>query len=255
MAKSSIFKPRTLLQLTAFAVIDLFAGYAQASICLRASIDVATVNIPSHMNSSSVESLFDGSRTYSTNGNQRLHHPGTPGDSALIMRSSVGLLHAGTTFRVDYQNDDASGDSILSYIVALTANGYGASYFDRNGNGILDAGDFDVDNDGTINLGTGDYSPLGVVVQLYNGNPGNPVGSLPGVLVHTAYSPVRVIAATVYQFTVTAPGDFDHVVIESTPDANGADPRIIEIEHNGNPNSMQSLSVFGSSIDCGKLLL
>ena len=209
---------------------------ARAEMCAVSTVSVTVDNVPGHMGGGDVSLLFDGDTAYTTDGNLRLHHPGTIGDNSLILHLG-STQAAGTTYTLYFENTAADGDGAQSYADDLNANGYGAWYWDRDGNGTLDGNDFDVNGDDKIKLGDGDYSALGVVLWLYDGDPGDPVGSGPGTLVHTDYSPVSVIDTVSYSYSGTAPADFDYIVIESIADDAGSDPRIIELELNGVTNT------------------
>jgi hypothetical protein len=234
-----------------FALLAHNASPAYADICLQRSINATAENVPANLSLGDENLLFDGAETYTGEKNLELKEPITPGEEALIFRMSMVLL-ADTTFEFFYEIDEADGGIAQNYADELNSNGYGAWYWDYDDNGVLDGADFDLGNDGNINIGTGDFSPLGIVVQLFNGDPGNPVGSGPGTLVHTAHSPIQQIENIVYTFTVTAPAEFDYLVIESTPDGASQDPRVIEIKHNGTTNFAQGAD-YGGSIDCGLL--
>jgi len=234
---------------SALAMIMGAATPAQADICLQSSIGVAVENVPNNFGSGDENLLFDGATAYTGDASFELVSPSSPGAEALILGMGMVLL-ADTTFELFYEVDDADGRPAQDYADGLNLNGYGAWYWDYDNNGILEGADFDLGGDGGADIGTGDFSPLGIVVQLFNGDPGNPVGTGPGTLMHTAHSPIQQIESTVYSFTVTAPGEFDYLVIESTPDGAGENPRLIEIRHNGATNSMQG-AAYGSSVNCG----
>lgn len=243
-----------LCKFQALAVLPLLIGMtspAIADICLQGAIDVTVQNVPANLGADDENQLFDGATAYTGDNNLELREPNSPGEEALILKMEMVLL-ANTTFELFYEIDAADGRRTQDFADALNLNGYGAWYWDYDNNGILDGADFDLSSDGDANIGTGDYSPLGFIVQLFNGDPGNPVGSGPGTLVHTAYSPIQELENIVYSFTVTAPVEFDHVIIESTPDGAGEDPRIIEVRHNGNANFVQG-GTYGSSVNCGLL--
>lgn len=224
---------------------------ATADICLQSSIGVAVDNVPANMGADDENQLFDGATSYTGEKKLELIEPTLPGEEALILGMGMVLL-ADTTFEIFYEVDDANGRRAQDFADELNLNGYGAWYWDYDNNGVLDGADFDLSGDGDTDMGTGDYSPLGIVVQLYNGDPGNPVGTGAGSLVHTAYSPIQQLESIAYSFTITAPGEFDHLIIESMPDGAGQDPRIIEIRHNGSANFIQGAN-YGSSARCGLL--
>ena len=224
---------------------------AKADICLQGTIDVAVENVPAELGAGDENQLFDGATAYTGEIQLEFNEPNSPGEEALILGMGLVLL-ADTTFELFYEIDDADGSRAQDFADELNLNGYGAWYWDYNNNGILDGADFDLGGDGNTDIGTGDFSPLGINVQLFNGNPGNPIGSGPGTLVHTAHSPIQQIDSIVYSFTVTAPAEFDYLVIESTPDGAGQNPRVIEVRHNGNANFVQG-AAYGSSLNCGLL--
>lgn len=228
------------------------ASPAYADICLQDSIAVSMENVPASLGSDDENLLFDGASLYTGDGDLALRGSNTPGEQALIMKMDKVLL-ANTTFEIFYEVDDADGQRAQDYADVLNLNGYGAWYWDYDNNGILEGADFDLGGDGDTNLASGDYSPLGIVVQLFRGDPGMPAGSGSGTLVHTAYSPVQLIESIAYSFTVTAPEEFDYLVIQSTPDGADQDPRVIEIIHNGSTNSVQD-ATYGSSVNCGLLV-
>ena len=150
---------------------------------------------------------------------------------------------AGTTLTFYFENDDADGQDAQKAADELNSAGFGALYWDLDGNDVLDGNDFDINGDGNVDLGTGDYSPLGLVITYYNGDPGNPVGSGPGILVHTYNVPPKPIESFAYSIVYAAPADFNYFIVESVPDGIAADPRLIEIELNGIPNVGGSFEV------------
>ncbi len=226
---------------------------ARAEICLQSTIGVTVENLPGGFNVEDVNLLFDGAISYTGEKDLEFKDPNTPGEEPMILDMGMTLL-ADTTFEFFYEVDDADGEKPQDYVDNLIPFGYGPWYWDYNNNGLLDGEDFDttslIDGKEEVNIDTGDYSPLGIVVQLYSGDPGYPAG-ITGTLVHTAYSPIQLLqTGGVYSFVVTAPGEFDHLVIESTPDGKGKEPRVIEIRHNGNANTTDGIT-YGSSQSCG----
>jgi hypothetical protein len=221
---------------------------ALADICLEHSIDVTVKNLPDHFTDASTESLFDGSTRFSSEGAIRLHQPGRAGDNSLVFDMGTTLL-ADTSFDFFYTVSDAAGRSQSRTIARLNNNGYGASYFDRNRNGRLDYSDFDTDGNNRFILNSGDYAPIGFVVHLYNGEPGNPVGTGSGRRVLTAVSPIQLLNNAVHQMTITAPGSFDHLILESTPDDVGGDARITEIKINNSDNASTGGQVGGKTCE------
>ncbi len=205
------------------------------------NIVYATVkSVPAVLSDSDVNLLFDGSRTYSGNPNLRFDNPASTGQNALIVYLNQSFL-SGTTLTVYFEADDAAGQDVEDLVEELEDAGYGASYWDRNGDGELDEDDFDIDGDEEI--GPGDYSPVRLVVELYLGDPGDPVGSGPGTLVDTQFSPIQTADQVAHSFTISARAEFTYFTIESIPVNLGADPRVIEVEVNGIPNSGGQLVV------------
>ena len=224
------------------------AGPAMATICLQSTIEIVAQSLPNSLSSGSENVLFDGSVAYKADDKIGLNDLSSPGEQALVFSFGMTLLSE-TTFELFYENDQANGATAQSYADALVAAGLGAWYWDHDNNGILDGADFDLSGDGEVDLGSGDFSPLGLVVELYDGDPGDPVGTGPGNVVHTAHSPIRQIESLVYSFSVTAPAQFDHVVIQSLPDGGVAVPNVVEIRHNGNANAPQG-AIYGSGVGC-----
>ncbi len=213
-----------------------FATQSYAAVCATNTINITVNNVPSHLSNADVPLSFNGTNVYTGNGNLRFHHPTTPGNNALILALSQTVA-AGSTLTLSYEVDNAAGDNPQNAVTNLIAAGYGPSYWDRDNNGIFNAADFDVNGNGSITLGSGDYSTMGFVVKLYSGNPGNPVGSGAGTLVYTGYTPVKLMAAVTYTHTLSIPAAFNYITIESTPDGVGSDPRLNEIQLNGAVNT------------------
>lgn len=221
---------------------------AKATICLQSSIEIVAQSLPNTLSAGSETVLFDGSVVYKADDKIGLNDLNPPGQEALIFSLGMTLL-SDTTFELFYENDQAHGATAQAFADALLASGFGAWFWDHDSNGILDSADFDLGGDGEIDEGSGDFSPLGLVVELYNGDPGDPAGTGPGSVVHTAYSPIQEIENTVYSFIVTAPTLFDHLVIKSLPDGGSAVPNVVEIRHNGNANAPQG-AIYGSGVGC-----
>ena len=220
---------------------------ALAGVCLTQSIEVTSVYESGGINQNDIETRFNGSTSYDSNPDTRFNHPNAIGDNAMALYFN-DQLGAGNSFEIYYQIDDADGDEIEDYIDELTSHGFNGAYWDGNRNGLLDENDFDVNSDGDVDVGTGDYSPLGFVVWLFDGDPGDPVGSGSGTLVHTAYSPIQLLESVVYSFTIVAPAPFDHFVVESMPDGQGPRPALVEIELNGVANGFHGGDVGSSGL-------
>jgi hypothetical protein len=187
-----------------------------------------------------IKRMFDGNKNYTGDQNLRLHQSKVEGDNVLMLKLSRPLP-AGSVFTYYFENDDLDGDAPSDFVgnlqTYLTAKNYSISTFDTNKDGILNNADFDKNGDNKITSLSGvDYSPLGVTIQLYWGNPGYPAGKGNGTLVQTEFSPVQLIKAAVYSHTITATTSFDHIVFESNPDGSGQDPRLVEIELNNKVN-------------------
>jgi hypothetical protein len=181
--------------------------------------------------------VFDGKKTYTNNQDLRVHqYKNVSGDNVLTLSLSQPLP-AGSTFTYYYENNDADEANVSAFVqplkTYLLANNYSISNFDMNNDGKLTDADFDVNGDGLITTSFGiDNSPLGMTIKLYLGDPGYPAGTGSGTLVQTEFSPIQLIKATVYEHSVMAVTNFDHIVFESNPDGSGKDPRLIEVELN-----------------------
>ena len=219
---------------------------------IDATIGFSVIQVPDHLSSGNVGELTDGETTYTGDSNLRLHHPDTlyAGDHAGVIRLDQEAP-AGTEFTIYWENDDADGGDAQNYADALNASGLDHTHFDRNGDGVLDGTDFDVDGNGNVDSGTGDYSPLGIAVSFYIGDPGFPVGTGPGILVHREITPVELIDSVVHSFTMTAPAEFDYVTIESIADDDGSDPRLIEFEFNSTTNDGSNTFVSSNTDEDG----
>ena len=226
-----LLSTRIAIGTMAFAAI--LSPQAALSECTEGVIYTLTHNIPENLNVNSINLLFDGSSSHTGNTDLEFE-PNTPGQNALIVGMGQSFL-AGTTLTFYFENDDADGKDAQQYADNLNGAGFGAWYWDWNGNGLLEGNDFDINGDGTVDVGTGDYSPLGFLIVFYRGEPGDPVGSGPGVPVYRALTPISAIEAISHTFVAVVPAEFDHFVVEST--ASGSEkPRINEIELNGTSN-------------------
>lgn len=229
---------RTSSLLAAFAV-GLMPHSAHSQ-CQENIVYATVKSTPNILSDSDVNLLFDGSRTYSGNPGLRFDNPASPGHNALIVNLNQSFT-SGATLTVYFEADDANGHDVEDMVEALEDAGYGAWYWDRNGDGELDEDDFDINGDEEI--GAGDYSPVGLVVELYLGDPGNPVGNGPGKLVDRQFSPIRASDQVAHSFTISASAEFTHFTIESIPVNLGAKPRVIEVEVHSITNSGGQLVV------------
>ena len=198
------------------------------------------IKFPEHMNNIAASEVFDGYKNYTGESNLRIHQSDKDGDNVMIIKLSRPLP-VGSTLTYYFENDDCNGATVSSFVdnlkTYLSSRNYSISSFDTNNDGVLNNTDFDKNGDGKVTIASGvDYSPLGVTIQLYLGNPGYPAGTGNGTVVQTEFSPVRLIKSTVYNHTVTAVSSFNYIVFESNPDGSGDDPRLIEVELNGNQN-------------------
>ncbi len=223
-------------------------GIPDAEECLESFVTFSTIHVPNHLSLAEIPLLFDGDISHTGNKDLRIHQSDDPGDNVLTMRLSE-TMPAGTPFTLYVENDDADGDDAQDIVDSLLASGVDHTYWDRDGDGVLEAEDFDVNGDGDTEVRDGDYSPVGVTISFYDGNPGYPAGSGPGTVVHSAYSPVEIMAPVVYPTNVTSPAPFDHIVIESTFDGTGKDPRFVEIEIAGFGNDGTLGFPKGTAID------
>lgn len=225
----------------AFSGVMLNVNFAH-SWCEENMVYTTIDNFPNYLTSAEVDLLFDGSTAYSGNQNLRFQNPKSPGRNALIGNLNQSFL-AGATLTFHFEIDDADGLNADFAVKVLTNARLDAWYWDRNRNRVLDPDDFDVNGDNVINIGKGDYSPLGFVISFYNGDPGDPVGSGPGTLVDTQYTPIMPIAKVSYSFVAVAPAEFSHFSIESTPVDLGVHPRLVEIEVNGMKNGRDAVTI------------
>lgn len=220
----------------ALSLTALIPQYAHSE-CQENMVYSIVDSVPDHLGSNDVALLFDGSRAYSGNQNLRFDNPASPGDNALVVNLTQSFL-AGTTIKIYFENDDADGVNAEFAVKTMHHAGYGAWYWDRNGDGILGVEDLDANGDQQITIGDGDYSPVGLVIEFHNGDPSNV-----GTLVDTQYAPLAPIEQDVHLFVATAPAEFTHFTVESTPIDLGANPRLIEIEVDDIANSGGDLIV------------
>lgn len=213
-------------------------GILDVDECTVESITYEVDAVAQHFSTNEIPFLFDGDSGYSNNQDFRIHQSDSPGENVITFSFSH-LLPTGSQFTLHYVNDDISGansGAIQSFVGALINEGYDHTFWDYDNDGSLTTSDFDINNDGDFDLGS-DYSPLGVTISFYNGDPGAPAGSGIGTLVHSEFSPIQIIDLVSYSHTITSPQAYDYICIESNPDGTGKDPRLVEVEFNSNSNS------------------
>ena len=215
------------------------------------TLPLEIVQVPNHMSNTEIPFLFDGESSYTGNSNLRIHSFNvTAGDlnssvldNALVMGAvGVNIIEAGSFFTITMENDDVVGDNaanIASDLVTdLTALGLDPNDlfqgpFNDIGPAGLDGGDFDRDGDGSVSTDGVDFSPMGVILQFFDGDP-----TAGGTLLDTSFSQINLLElGGTQQHTVTAPADVTHFVISSVPDGTGNDIRINEIQINGQINT------------------
>jgi len=203
-----------------------------------------------HITSAEVPLLFDGSNTYTGNQNLRLHSfVVIPGDlngsilgNALVMGSTSVVIPIGSFFTLSMENDDVAGDNAnaiaTSLVNDLTALGLDPNdlfqgAFNDVGPAGLDSSDFDRNGDGFINTGGVDFSPMGTILQFFDGDPNSG-----GTLLNTSFSQIELFQpGGVQQHTVTVTAPTTHFVVSSLPDGTGKDIRVNEIQLNGETNT------------------
>jgi hypothetical protein len=206
--------------------------------CPTIPVGYSTLAIANHFSSDEIPMLFDGDTGYSSNQDLRIHQSNTTGDNVITF-SFTEVLPAGSHFKLYYVNDDISGanaGAIQDFVDQLISEGFDHTFWDYDGDLALTTSDFDINDNGSFDLGT-DYSPLGVTINFYHGDPGYPAGTGPGTLVYYEYSPIKIIDITSYSHTINSPQAYDHIVIESNPDGTGKDPRLVEVEFNSEANA------------------
>ncbi|MDO7171059.1 LamG domain-containing protein [Mariniflexile sp. AS56] len=213
--------------------------------------ELEIVQLPNHIDSSSLELIFDGLNSYTGNQDLRIHSfnvtagdlNGSVLDNALVMSTTGGnVLPAGSFFTLSLENDDVAGDSasaIASNLVSdLTALGLDPNdLFQGNFNDVgpagLDASDFDRDGDGKVDTAGVDFSPMGAILQYYDGDP-----NAGGALLNTSFSQIELFqTGGVYLHSVVVNAPLTHFVVASLPDGTGKDIRVNEIQINGSVNN------------------
>lgn len=213
-------------------------GLLDSEECETINVTYSTETVAHHIEMDDVPLLFDGDTGYSTNNDLRIHQSDFPGENVITFSFSE-TLPAGSEFTLHYVNDDIAGinaGQIEDFVQNLIDEGYDHTWWDYDGDGSLTTEDFDINDDGDFDLGS-DYSPLGVAISFYDGDPGYPAGSGSGTLVYTEYSPIEIIDEVSYSHTIASPSGYDYIVIESNPDGSGKDPLLVEVEFEGNTNS------------------
>ncbi|WP_034060594.1 lectin-like domain-containing protein [Lacinutrix jangbogonensis] len=196
-------------------------------------------------------------------------------DNALVIGAKDGSsnvnVSAGTLFRLYMENDDALGEDagdIAADIVSGSADlglnpndlfdipfvditpvdgihdnydGFNSLFLDRTGDGLT-GDDFSRDGDADIDTEGVDFSPMGAILQFYQGIPG-----ASGVVVDTFFTPIQLLDdGTDSGYASPAPGsdgvitydattnisNFSHIVVASITDGTGLDIRVIEMEAN-----------------------
>ncbi len=214
-------------------------------------IPLDIIQEPDHMSNTEVPLLFNGSNAYTGNQDLRIHSFAvTPGDlngsildNALVMGTTgTDVLPIGTYFTLSMENDDVAGqdaDNIASDLVneltslGLDPNDLFQGAFNDVGPVGLDGSDFDRDGDGKVDTAGVDFSPMGTILQFYDGDP---TGG--GTLQNTSYSQIELFQPGGVQLhTVTVTSPLTHFVIASLPDGTGKDIRLNEIQINGETNT------------------
>jgi hypothetical protein len=213
-------------------------GMLDSEECATINVNYSVLNLANHFDLDDIPSLFDGDSGYSNDQDLRIHQSNVDGDNVIVF-SFTSTLPAGSEFTLHFVNDDISGinsGQINNFVSNLVSEGFDDSWWDYDGDGSLTTADFDINGNGSFDLGS-DYSPLGVAISFYDGDPGYPAGTGAGTLVYKDYSPIQIIDLVSYSHTIASPSSYDHIVIESNPDGSGKDPRLVEVEFEGQTNS------------------
>jgi hypothetical protein len=222
-------------------ISDIDEGY------LPTFIPLEIIQVPDHLGTNDVPLLFNGLNAYTGDGNLRIHSfdvtagdlPGSILTNALVMGTTgADLMPTGTDFTLTMENDGAEGENasaIASDIVTeltdlgLDPNNIFQGAFNDVGPAGLDGSDFDRDGDGKIDTPGVDFSPLGLILQFYDGNPISG-----GSLLITSFSNIQLFQpGGVQQHTVTVGAPLTHFVVASLPDGGSTDVRVNEIQMNG----------------------
>jgi hypothetical protein len=216
-----------------------------------AFMELQIVQLPNHIDEDSLELIFDGLNSYTGNQDLRIHSFGvTPGDlngsildNALILSTQApNVLPAGSFFTLTMENDDCAGGDAASIAadlvteltdLGLDPNDLFQGDFNDVGPVGLDGSDFDRDGDGDIDTDGVDFSPMGTILQFYDGDP-----TAGGILLNTSFSQIKLFQTSGVQIhNVPINTDLTHFVIASLPDGTGDDIRLNEIQINGSVNT------------------
>ncbi len=214
-------------------------------------MELEIVQLPNHITNGSLQKIFDGANAHTGDQDLRIHSFSvTPGDlngsildNALVMGTTgANVLPLGSFFTLSLENDDVAGDLVnpivATLVTELTALGLDPNdlfqgAFDDVGLPGLDASDFDRDGDGRINTSGVDFSPMGVILQYYNGDP-----NTGGTLLNTSFSQIELFnSGGVHLHNVPINAPLTHFVVSSLPDGTGKDIRVNEIQINGTVNT------------------
>jgi len=191
--------------------------------------------------------------------------------NALVFGASDGVsdisIAAGTPFKLYMENDDALNEGASAIANAIVAgsldlgldpndlfdipfvdadnngihdnyNGTNSLFLDRTGDGLT-GDDFSRDGDDKIDTEGIDFSPMGVIIQFYQGDPLSG-----GTAIDTFFAPVQLLdvgnspgystpgstdGVITYEATTNV-ANFSHIVIASLTDGTGKDIRLIELE-------------------------
>jgi hypothetical protein len=180
-------------------------GILDVDECAVVPVTYTTESVAHHISIDEIPLLFDGDTGYSDNQDLRIHQSDFPGENVITFGFSH-ILPAGSQFTLHYVNDDISGANsraISNFVDQLIDEGYDHTFWDYDKDGSLTTSDFDLNDDGDLDMRS-DFSPLGVTISLYDGDPGNPAGSGPGTLVYFEYSPIQIIDLVSYSHTITS---------------------------------------------------
>ena len=213
-------------------------------------MELSIIQLPNHIDATSLELIFDGLNTYTGDGDLRIHSfnvtagdlNGSILDNALVMSTTgTDILPAGSVFTLSLENDDCAGDNASAIAadlvteltdLGLDPNDLFQGAFTDVGPVGLDGSDFDRDGDGDINTDGVDFSPMGTILQFYDGDP-----TTGGTLISTSFSQIGLFqTGGVQQHDVTTTAPITHFVVASLPDGTGDDVRVNEIQINHSVN-------------------
>ncbi|WP_406685501.1 hypothetical protein N1F78_07220 [Seonamhaeicola sp. MEBiC1930] len=238
-------------------ILDTVEGYVDSFVAVSIS------QLPNHIENDDLDKLFDGSTSYTGDQDLRIHSfDVTPGDlngsildNALVMGTTgANVIPTGAYFTLTMENDDVGGEDasdIAADLVSeltdlgLDPNDLFQGAFNDVGTIGLDGSDFDRDGDGDIDTAGVDFSPMGVILQFFNGDP-----SSGGTLISTSFSQIELYQPSgTQQHIVTVTSPTTHFVISSLPDGTGKDIRLNEIQINGSTNTGSSGGSLGFTTD------